>query len=281
MTAARVTIVTVSYNSAAVLAPMLASCPQGVPVVVVDNASSDMSGIRAVTARHGATLIENPENLGFGTACNIGAARAETEFILFLNPDATLAETTLDQLLATADAHPDASAVNPVTLGENGAPALKRKSDLIPKSEFLSRQVPDRDRRIPTLNGAAFLVRTCAFRGIGGFDPNIFLFFEDDDLGERLRQSCGPLMLSHAAQVIHDAGNASSGPRLAGEVFKAWHMGFSRLYTMRKHHRPLARTRALTHALLRVLSPTLFFSKSHRAKRIAFLRGTFAALSRA
>ncbi len=279
MTAARVTIVTVSYNSAAVLGQMLGSCPSDIPVIVVDNGSADIDALRKLTHGHGARLIENAENLGFGSACNLGAAAAETEFVFFLNPDARLNDGTIAALLATADANPQAVAFNPVVVGGNGQPAPKRKSDLIARSEFMPRGMPDHDSPIYTLNGAAVMVRTDSFRHIGGFDPGIFLFFEDDDLAARLRDAGGGLMLSRAARIDHIGGAGSSGPRLPAEIFKAWHTGYSRAYVMRKHRRPLARSRALTHAGLRMLSPVVLVSRGHRARRLAFLRGTLAALT--
>lgn len=45
----RVTIVTVTYNSAAVVKEMLSSVPAGARIIVVDNASQDLDALRAVT----------------------------------------------------------------------------------------------------------------------------------------------------------------------------------------------------------------------------------------
>lgn len=278
MTTPPITIVTVAYNSAGILGEMLASCPAGLPVIIVDNASGDRDRLRDITSGHGARLIENPENLGFGVACNIGADQADTEFLLFLNPDARLMPDTLDRLLAAAAAHPKAAAFNPLVTNEAGQPVIKRKSDLIPRTDYLPRGAPAQDTEVAMLHGSALLVRRQAFRQIGGFDPGIFLFYEDDDLAVRLRRNCGTLMIAPAARIEHAGGGSSAGPRLQGEAFKSWHMGYSRLYTMRKHRRPLARTRAVLHAFTRVLSPALIFSKLRRVKRLAFLRGTFAAL---
>ena len=56
---------------------------------------------------------------------------------------------------------------------------------------------------------------------IGGFDENIFLFFEDDDLSLRLSKSPQALMLIHNAIVKHDGG-ASSGYSLESEKIKNW-----------------------------------------------------------
>ncbi|MEQ3709055.1 glycosyltransferase, partial [Tateyamaria sp.] len=113
MPTSSVTIITVSYNSMAVLPAMLKSVPKGTPVVVVDNASSDTDPLKALTDEYGATLQLNEGNVGFGPACNQGAAKAETEFLLFLNPDAELQDGALDALLEAAKTYPDASGFNP------------------------------------------------------------------------------------------------------------------------------------------------------------------------
>ena len=273
-----VTIVTVSFNSAAVLGNMLASVPDVCPMVIVDNGSTDVAQIRELAERPLVTLIENGRNLGFGRACNAGAAAVTTEFILFLNPDTVLAEKSLDALLAAAAQHPKAGAFNPCILDDTGSRVMKRKSDLIPRSEYMPRSGPAASDELTILTGAAIFMRKRDFDKVGGFDPAIFLFYEDDDLAVRLRQNACPLVLVDDARVHHSGGASSSGPRIAVERLKAWHMGWSRLYTMRKHHRPLARSRAVGHALARTISPAMLSSRVRRVKRAAFLRGTLAAL---
>lgn len=128
----RVTIVTVCYNSLEVLPEMLASVPAGTRVVLVDNVSSDRDALSALAQSHGATLVLNDENLGFGRACNIGAAEAETEFLLFLNPDAALQKGAIDALLQAAEDNPDASGFNPRITDGKGRQSFRRalKSNL-------------------------------------------------------------------------------------------------------------------------------------------------------
>ncbi|MFN6951802.1 MAG: glycosyltransferase, partial [Albidovulum sp.] len=118
--ASRVTIVTVSYNSLHVLPRMLDSVPEGASVVIVDNASDAPEPLAELCRTHGARLIRNSRNLGFGVACNLGAAGAQTEFLLFLNPDAALMPDALDQLVAAADRYPKASAMNPRIADDDG-----------------------------------------------------------------------------------------------------------------------------------------------------------------
>jgi GT2 family glycosyltransferase len=84
----RTGVVVVTYNSADVIGRCLDACA-GMPVVVVDNASSD--GTRELVKRRPeVTLIANPDNRGFGAAANQGVSALSTDLILLLNPDVEL-----------------------------------------------------------------------------------------------------------------------------------------------------------------------------------------------
>lgn len=270
--ASRVTIVSVSYNSLHVLPRMLASVPDGARVVIVDNASNDPAALADLCDAHHARLVRNPRNLGFGVACNAGAEGATTEFLLFLNPDAVLMPDTLDRLVAAADRYPRASAMNPRIAENDGSAFFKRKSYLMPRAEWMPRGWPEADCEVPVLSGAALFVRRDAYEAVGGFDPDIFLFHEDDDLTLRLKAECGPLMFIREAAVRH-GGGSSSARSAEVAALKAWHMGHSRVYAARKHHQPWARSRALLQAALQLVSPVVLFSRRKRAKQVSLLRG--------
>lgn len=273
----RVTVVTVAHNSLAVLPAMLDSLPQSARTVIVDNASQDGAALAALAEQHDTRLIRNDDNLGFGAACNIGAFGANTEFLFFLNPDARLAPGALDALVTAGDNHPEASAFNPAITDGRGSPYFKRGSVLLPRTDKLPPGWPETDRELPVLTGAAFFVRRVAFEAVGGFDPEIFLYHEDDDLALRLKAGAGPLRFVRAAHVTHDAGN-STVRSPASAAFKAFHMGRSRVYATRKHGLPGAGRKALTSALLQLLSPLTLLSARKRAKQTAFLRGILSAL---
>ena len=86
-----ITVVVVSYNSAAVLAQCLRSVPHGpalVVVVVVVDASTDGSATLAAGLGHDMRVIHSAESLGFGRSANFGFAEASTRYGLLLNADA-------------------------------------------------------------------------------------------------------------------------------------------------------------------------------------------------
>lgn len=269
-----VTIVTVCYNSEAVLPAMLASVPEGARVIIVDNASKTRDGVRAIATRHGARLIEMDANMGFGVACNAGAAAAETEFVLFLNPDAALRPGALEALRDAARRYPQAAAFNPRITHEDGSVHFKRRSNLLPRREWLPRGWPEAEGEVPVLVGSAIFITKANFDAVGGFDPHIFLYYEDDDLSLRLRRAIGPLIFVPGAEVMH-MGGASSARSVAVARIKGHHLGRSRVYAAVKHGVAWGRTAAVFDAVLGAVSPLVLISKRKRAKEWARLAATW------
>lgn len=230
-------IVLVSYNSAAVLGEALRSVPPGHEVIVVDNASDDTSVNIAQEA--GARVLRQDRNLGFGTACNRGAAVASNEAVLFLNPDARLEPGALEALSRAMDAYPRAAAFNPRIVDAAGRQYFRDRNRLIDNRRWF-RGAPDRDCRIPMAVGAAALLRKPVFEAIGGFDENIFLYFEDVDLSARLISAGHDIMHVQDAVVVHLI--ASSTPSSDAVIaFKNYHFARAKLYVMRKHGKPVLR----------------------------------------
>ena len=79
-------------------------------VVVVANGAS-ISHLIEPSSWPTLRLITSLVNLGFGGACNRGAAEAVGEFLVFLNDDTEVLPGWLEALVATADDHPEAGAV--------------------------------------------------------------------------------------------------------------------------------------------------------------------------
>ena len=274
--AKRVTVISVGYNSVDVLQPMLASLPQGVASVVVDNSPQKDTALGALADQTGTRLISNARNNGFGAACNQGAVVASTEFLFFLNPDAALEPGAIEQLVLAADRRPQASAFLPRVAGSSGRPDIKRRSNLVPRSNWMARGWPDDGTEVSIASGAALFVRRSAFEAVGGFDPQIFLYHEDDDLTLRLIRECGPIVFVAGAPVRHIGGGSSVRSPLIARL-KAWHMGRSHVYAARKHGQRFVFGRALFQAVLQLISPLTWFSARKRAKQIGLLKGVLSA----
>ncbi|MCB1059490.1 MAG: glycosyltransferase family 2 protein [Calditrichaeota bacterium] len=257
-----VSVVVVTYNSEATISQCIESVLGTAEnwidrVVVVDNASADRS--REIVGKYGPPLIsvENNDNLGFAAACNCGAKRCKSEFLLFLNPDARLDENALAELVSFLDARDSAACCGPVLHDENNSadPACRRgfptPSNSIGKLFGFDRLFPAsrrfagygmpwlgfaREARVDCISGACFLMRREDFVSIDGFDEQFFLFGEDIDLFKRISDLGREVWFVPSARVTHLGGqsmkqNSHTADR---EFYRAM-----RLY-MSKHWRNLS-----------------------------------------
>lgn len=227
-----------------------ASDGMAVRVTVVNNADDSVALDAAIDAAGGATVIHNPENVGFGVASNIGARSGAARFLLFLNPDARLEPGALRAMGAVLDDPNNAhiGVVGPEIHDGNGR--LVRSSSRIPTAcdlilrsigahvlfpnrgyPFLSLKVHRTSGVVGQVMGAALVIRRSLFEALGGFDPAFFLYYEDVDLCARAAAqgfACYYLKDAHAIHI----GRVSSSQDPAATL--ALHAS-SRILYARKH----------------------------------------------
>lgn len=257
-----VSVVVVTFNSADVIRRALCSVPVGAELIVVDNASTDNS--LALAEAEGARCIRQRKNTGFGRACNIGAAASSRELILFLNPDAVLNEGALEAMAAAAHRYPEAGAIGPMLIDGDGNSIWRFSSILHPMGHAGQPVEPEAACCVPLLTGAALLCRRVAFEEVGGFDENIFLYHEDDDLCLRLTNNGWPLIYEPTAQTYHVFGQSC---RLSKDMirFKSEQRLLSHAYVARKYDLKFDLEHEWRRAIKRLLLSLITFDRRRRA----------------
>jgi N-acetylglucosaminyl-diphospho-decaprenol L-rhamnosyltransferase len=204
--------------------------------VVVDSGSRPDQRPQADDLPAGARIIQSERNCGFAEANNIGATGAETPYLIFLNPDAFPAPDWMARLFETAERHPDAAAIGSTQVRADAEHVFDGTGDVLHVSGLAYRSNFGRPRTaLPPLGetfsacAAAMLVRRAAFEAIGGFDVRYFCFFEDVDLGFRLRLNGGRILQSPDAIVAHVGGGATTGT-----AFASFHGARNRTWTFFK-----------------------------------------------
>lgn len=261
-------MVTVTYNSGGVLREVISSAPKTVNMIVVDNASSD--GTVALAKATGANVVVLNKNIGYGSACNVGASAGSAQFLLFTNPDARFKAGAIPAFLAAAMSHPHA-AFNP-RFYKGARRRFRRWSRLLTEAEFWQGPPPEVDCEIPVLSGACIFIRREHFERVGGFDENIFLFNEDDDLSVRLREAGLQLRIANDAIVEHAEGHSAIRSADIGRI-KGKAMGRSLAYVMHKHGMPLNVGQERLRSLMKLLLPHILFNTARRAKLWGFILG--------
>jgi GT2 family glycosyltransferase len=223
---APITAIIVSYNSDGLLTECVGALREHLKldqVIVVDNASDDTSV--SVARSLGAEVIASRSNLGFGTACNLGARSARNDTVIFLNPDVCITSADTDELHDLATRRP-LGLVAPRALAV-GDPAhddlcLRR---ILPWPLSVAREAvgPMLPRELSSrrgssvglpraqrwLNGALLIASRGEFAGLGGFDERLFLYYEDMELSRRYVNHGLPIAVTGAITARHALGGSS------------------------------------------------------------------------
>lgn len=202
-------IVIVNWNSG----NMLRECVESIlehhvgvgQIVVVDNGSSDGSADLPASLANACDLVFANENLGFARACNLGASRCASPYVLFLNPDARLIEPSVARAIAFMESPEGApyGICGIKLIGRHGQ-VERHCANFTDTSTYLGQALGvlgrfprlftphfmhDFDhahsRRVDQVIGAFFFVRRSLFDALGGFDERYFVYFEEVDFALR------------------------------------------------------------------------------------------------
>jgi GT2 family glycosyltransferase len=193
-------------------------------VIVVDNHSPLDRTMARLVARlrrtPGVSLRRWGRNRGFARASNEGCRLSQGDWLLLLNPDVSVPDGFLEEVLAlteriadtdlragivglglrNSDGSPQGSAGPFPTLAGTLArlllPRHRRKYLALPAS---------RRRRVPWVTGCCLLVRRDCWQQLGGFDEHFFLYYEDVDLCRRARDLGWSVWYEPGVRVTHHA----------------------------------------------------------------------------
>jgi GT2 family glycosyltransferase len=167
--------------------------PDRIEVIVVDNGSAEDPTEAVQGSFLGARVIRNPTNAGFAAGNNQGAAVATGDCVVFLNDDTRAHRDWLRELVATWRRR-EAAAVASCILdwpGERvdfveGAVNFQGKGFQLhygaPTGSLTLEEKP-----LLFACGGAMLIDRAVLSDVGGWDEGAFAYYEDVELGWRLR----------------------------------------------------------------------------------------------
>ncbi len=181
----------------------------GDELIVVDSGSTDDLGFQLAAIAPTATLIDAGCNLGFAGGANLGAAAAQGQLIVLLNPDAVVQPGWATALRAAWGSGWDAWMAL-ITMGTGDT--INTSGGMlhfcgIGWAGQAGRRVgesPDQPASVAFVSGACLAVPADVWREAGGFPDWYFMYCEDVDLSLRIRLQGGAVGLTPAARVVHD-----------------------------------------------------------------------------
>ncbi len=247
-------VVIVSYNVRDLLGrcldSVLTQIGPGDEVVVVDNASADGSVEHVRGAYPAVRVIANPDNLGFGAACNQGIRATRAPLVVLVNPDCEVQPGSLAALGRFMEARPRAAVAGGRLRYPDGAfqessfrfPTLAQVFlDLFPVNWRLTQsrlngRYPkawdERSFQIDHPLGAFMVVRRDAIDQVGLFDEGYFMYVEEVDWCYRFKHEGWEVWHCPEALAVHHGGRSTQ--QRAGAMFVQLHR--SRLRFFRRHY---------------------------------------------
>jgi GT2 family glycosyltransferase len=225
-------------------------------LLVIDNQSQDdtVKIAREYLQKHNiyklATIhvSSNPENVGFGAGLNLGMQQTKAPQVVFINPDAQVADNHLFDMKKLFEEN-KIGIVGGKIINSNGKVELSAGKFLnvwsFIKTNFGMERLggggvrfsPSKFQKVDFVSGGFMMVSRAKFDEIGGFDKHIFMYMEDMELCFRARQHGYDTYFYPDAVIQHDKHGSSNK----------------------------------TFAIVQIYRGTLYFFKTHRSKLSYFL----------
>lgn len=210
----RVEVCLVSYDSGEDILKAIASVAEHLPTALIaiqENSHSTRTLDRITEhAEHSSQPIRtlhDASNPGFGAACNVLAETSTAEWLLFLNPDATIIAWPFD------DRPPPQRQISgpgriEATRPESHRGVTYSVLDEVRRSWF--RHSGPAPSTTGFVSGAALLVNRDDFLSLDGFDEGFFLFYEDIDFCLRANAAGISTESVDGFAVTHEGAHATS-----------------------------------------------------------------------
>lgn len=220
-------------------------------VIVADNASMDGSVAMMREKFPQINLIANTKNAGFAAGVNQGIKQARGEYIVLLNPDVEIKESTLENLLEEFKNSTDSGIIGGKIKNEDRSiqPSVRAFPDILSqamiilklrhlfKSRAISRYMAEdfdyaKRQEVDQVMGAFFAIRRKVIEQIGPMDERFFLWFEEVDFCKRTRDAGWKIIYTPKPEVLHLGGKSFGqiSPIVRQRIFNK-----SLRYYMRKH----------------------------------------------
>ena len=233
-------IIIVNYNVKEFLQNLLHSAEKASSriskeIIVIDNASDDGSVDIIKQKFPTVKLIENKNNIGFGSANNQGLKIAQGKYILFINPDCIVSENTFDKMISFFNEHPDCGLAGCKILNSDGSLQLACRrsfpgpwtsftkvtglSNLFPGSRIFARYNltyldENKTHEVDAVSGSFMMIKRDAYEKVGGFDDQFFMYGEDLDLCYRVQKAGFKVYYVPDTQIIHYKGESTKRSNL-------------------------------------------------------------------
>ena len=225
-------IIIVTYKSEMVIHDCIESIEKDVKIIVVENSDNSQFKEELENKYENVSCVLTSKNLGMGAGNNIGIKKAKTDFVLILNPDVVLEESTINELIVASRKITNFAILAPISTDTNhpNYRLLKNKKTWT-KDETLF--------KVKSVDGFAMLFNKKKLDKVitnNYFDENFFMYLENDDLCERIRKINEDIFIVSNSKIKHLGGKGVNEKyKSEVELSRNWHWIWSKFYFNKKH----------------------------------------------
>lgn len=233
-----ISVIIVTYNSEELIYDCINSLLKyndigdKLEIIIVDNSSENtykrmnskiQSNYGEIIKTH-----KSPENIGFGSANNLGAKISNGEVLLFLNPDTILITPILSKVYNLFKNDHKVATAGVQLYDEK----MKKQISFFFIKGYISPLLNSVVKILNKLNyklsnmitsGACLFVRRDIFIKVEGFNENIFLYQEESYLSHKIKDLSSKFKLAYLSElkIIHKEKKTKMSDFLMSEHFKA------------------------------------------------------------
>tara|TARA_B110000971_G_scaffold108530_1_gene111183 strand:- start:196 stop:1074 length:879 start_codon:yes stop_codon:yes gene_type:complete len=226
-------IVIVTFKSESVIHECIKSIDRDIKITVVENSNNYQFKDELEKSYKNVSCVLSNENLGMGSGNNIGIKKAETDFVLILNPDVILEPSTINELIIASEKISNFAIIAPISSDIN-YPNYKFKNN---KKISIDYNFPF---KVKSIDGFAMLFNKKKLDIIfhkNYFDENFFMYLENDDLCKRIIEAKEDIFIVPISKIKHLGGKAVNVKyKNEVEFARNWHWIWSKFYFNKKHH---------------------------------------------
>ncbi len=204
-----ITLIIVCFNSYKLIEKNLSEISK-FKTIIVDNSKSDeirllVKGVKNIN------YIKTKKNLGYGKGNNLGVLESKTPFILILNPDILVESESIKILYNSYFNYENVGILAPALYDNsnnrrsNGNLSYINR-EKINKKNILNNQTAEGSTCYQFAVGCAFLIKKDFFDEIGGFDKDLFMYFEDNDICDKTIEKNKSIIEIPESKMIHFQG---------------------------------------------------------------------------
>jgi len=194
-----VSVIVLNYNAGELLLNCIESVKKSayknLEIILIDNISTDKSQKICKEKYPDIKLIQNDENFGYCEGNNIGIREAKGDYIIILNPDTIVESNWIEELISAYNKFGE-GLYQPKHLSLNEKTVYMSAGNMLNIFGFgYAREKGNKDENqfnkieeIGYASGTCLFTSSAVLKKVGLFDPFIFLYHDDLDLGWRASQ---------------------------------------------------------------------------------------------